>query len=87
MSVEAVPSPKPRTSQDVQSDFNNLAFRAGHLQKDIYTKERDLKMFNETLDTLQIEYNKLKQQEDAVAKAVADSEAAKAKDTKDVSAT
>jgi len=72
MSLEAVPSQKPRTSEDIKSEFNNLAFRAGHLQHDIYTKEKDLKMFNDTLASLQVEYNSVKQQEDLVAKAVAE---------------
>lgn len=62
---------KPRTSADIQTDFNNLAFRAGHLQHDIYNKEKELKMFNESLRDLQVEYSKVKQQEDAEQKAPA----------------
>lgn len=73
---------KKRTSQDVQSDFNNLAFRAGHLQHDIFTKEKDLKMFNDTLVSLQVEYNQVKQQEDAIAKATAEA-SAKASESKE----
>lgn len=81
MPVQAVPvsqdqAPAKRASVDVQSDFNNLAFRAGHLQFEISCKEKDLKMFNDTLINLQIEYNTLKQQEDSVAKAVASAKAA-----------
>ncbi len=67
---------KAKTSKDIQSDFNNLAFRAGHLQHDIYNKEKELKMFNESLRDLQVEYNKVKQEEDLVAKAVAEAQAA-----------
>lgn len=78
MSVEAVPNQKARTSKDIQTEFNNIAFRAGHLQHDIWTKEKDLKMFNDTLASLQVEYNQVKQQEDSVAKALADAKAADA---------
>ncbi len=75
MSEETKPK---RTTKEIQSDFNNLAFRAGHLQHDIFNKEKDLQRFNESLVTLQIEYNTAKQKEDAEAKAAADAaEAAK----------
>lgn len=65
MSVTAVPSSPKRTLLEVQSEFNNLAFKAGHLQRDIYLKEKELSMINGTLDNLYVEYSTLKQQEDA----------------------
>ena len=66
-------APKPRTSTDAQQDFNNLAFRCGHLQHDIFNKTKDLEVMNET-KTIQKEYSDLKKAEDEAAKASASSE-------------
>lgn len=79
MSVAAVPNQKTRTTKDIQEEFNNLAFRAGHLQHDIFNKEKDLKVFNDTLQSLQLEYNQVKQQEDSVVKALSEAKVAEAK--------
>lgn len=61
---------KKRTSTDVQSDYNNLAFRAGHLQLEIFNKQKEIKLFNETLESLRLEFTKLKNEEDEAAKTV-----------------
>lgn len=71
MTVAAVPAQPTRTSKEIQQEFNNIAFRAGHLQHDIDNKKTDLKMFNDTLRSLQLEYNTVKHQEDEAAKATA----------------
>jgi len=70
-----------RTSKQIQEDFNQLAFRAGHLQHDIWQKEKDLKMFNETLAGFQAEYTKVKAAEDEAAKAAPVAEVANVSST------
>jgi predicted nuclease with TOPRIM domain len=52
-----------RNSKTVEAEYNNLAFRCGHLQIEIVRKQAELKAFNETLDNLQREYSELKAKE------------------------
>lgn len=61
-----------RTKQDVVTEHNNLAFRAGILQYEASEKASELKMVNETLRALNLEYNKF----DAAEKAQAAQKAA-----------
>lgn len=56
-----------RTSKTVEAEYNNLAFRCGHLQIEIVRKQAELKAYNETLDTLQREYSDLKTKETKAA--------------------
>jgi hypothetical protein len=66
----------PRTSKDVQAEYNNLLFRVGVATRAIYEQERELKMLGESLDKLQVEYNTLATAE---RKAEAEAKAATAK--------
>jgi hypothetical protein len=69
--IAAPTQPKPRTSSDVQADYNNTLFRLGVATRTIQEQEREVKMFGEALDTLRLEYNTLYKQEQATAAAVA----------------
>lgn len=46
---------KERTLQDIQSEYQNAAMRAGHLEYQIYTLKRDLTLLNETMRDLNLE--------------------------------
>ena len=71
--IADIAPPVKRTSDDIQKDFNNLAFKCGHLQHATYKQTKDLEVMNQTLLTLQKEYSDAKTSEDAAA-----AEAAKA---------
>jgi len=73
-----MPEQKPRTSADVQTDYNNLLFRVGVVTRAIAEKERELRQFGEALDSLQKEYNDLVLVEQKVAAAKAEAEKASA---------
>lgn len=45
-----------RTVEDIQKDFNNLAFKAGHLQFQIDCNTGDLNKINQTLKDLNLEF-------------------------------
>jgi hypothetical protein len=64
-------SDKVRTSADVQTEYNNLAFKAGNLQYELFEREANLKSINETLRSLAQEFMKLKTTEKAAADAAA----------------
>ncbi len=51
-----------RTLEDVQKEYNNLAFRAGHLQYEIAVKTKDLGMINDGMKSLAAEGSKLQAQ-------------------------
>ncbi len=70
-------TPKPRTLEDVQKEYNNLAYRAGHLQYELAVKSKDLDMLNEGMKSLSAEGTKLQAQA-VLDKQKAAEEAAKA---------
>lgn len=59
----------PRTTQEIQTEYQNLAFKAGNLQFAIFQQQKDLDLINQTLRELNFEY-------------VSASEAAKAEENK-----
>lgn len=66
-------APKPpRTTQAIQQDYQNLAFRAGNLQYEIKEKNKDLDMINSSMRDLNFEFIAAKKTEDAVAAAKAE---------------
>jgi hypothetical protein len=75
-------TPPPRTSLAVRGEYNNTLFQVGVAQRAIYEKEREIKIYQETLDKLHLEFNQLVQQEQKTAEAVAKAKAeAAAKET------
>lgn len=46
---------KERTVADIQTEYQNLCVKAGHIQYQVFALETDLKMVNETLKALNIE--------------------------------
>ncbi len=45
-----------RTPEDIQKEFNNLVFKAGHLQFQIDCNTGDLEAINQTLRDLNFEF-------------------------------
>ena len=68
-------SQKPRTSTEIQQEYNNLAFKAGNLQFELSERNKGLAMINQTLYDLSDEFVKAKAAEN---KAVEDAKAAAA---------
>ena len=59
---------KPRSIKELQLEFQQLSFKAGTLQYEIYSKNKDLEAMNSTLRDLSLEYISAKELEDAEAK-------------------
>ena len=57
---------KNRSMQEIQQDYANLCVKAGQLQYQIYTFEKDLADVNKELRDLNIEAATTKAKEDAV---------------------
>lgn len=45
-----------RSSAEIVKEYNNLAFKAGHLQFEIRDKTADLNAINNTLSALNVEF-------------------------------
>lgn len=60
----------PRSSNDVKSEYANLCLRAGNLQYEIATKEKDLELINASLRDLNFEFMAASKYEADVAAAV-----------------
>ena len=65
-------SEKPRTSQDIQQEHMNLALKAGNIAYSIQESEKQLKMIYDTMQSLSLEFVRVRQVE-------SDQEAAAAK--------
>lgn len=63
MSVEEVK--KVRGIQDIQGEYQALCAKAGHLQYQLYTFQKDLNLVNDTLRDLNVEASKMHQEEQA----------------------
>ncbi len=61
---------KERTAAEIQSEYQNLCAKAGHIQYTIDVYQRDLERINATLRDLNNEHSKAKQKEADAAKAV-----------------
>lgn len=60
-----------RPVAEIQVEYTNLCQKAGHIQYQIYTLERDLDSLNQTLRVLNFEAAQSKQAEDAAKAAEA----------------
>ena len=72
-----------RTVPEIQQEYQNLCIKAGHLQYQIYTYEKDVEMINKELRDLNLEAAaskaaEAKASEEAAAKAAADAATAAA---------
>lgn len=54
-----------RATKDIQLEYQNLAFKAGNLQYELFSKTLDLKQLNEQMRELNFEYVEAKNREDA----------------------
>lgn len=63
-----------RTVVQVQSDYQNLCTRAGHVQYQLFTLEKDLSMINESLRNLNLEAASITAQEAKIAEESAQKE-------------
>ena len=69
------PEPKPsRTIKEVQEEYQQLAFKAGNTQYQIYTFERDLELLNSKMRELNFEAAAIQQEEANKAKAESEKE-------------
>ncbi len=62
MSEEKKPA---RSTQEIQQEYQNLAFKAGNLQYAIVSQEKDLALLNEQLRNLNFEFVSARTAEDA----------------------
>ena len=69
--ISSPTQPKPRSSADVQADYNNTLFRLGVATRATQEQERDIRMLSESLDAFRLEYNTLLKQEQVAQQAVA----------------
>lgn len=56
---------KKRSIPEIQSEYQNLCLKAGHLQYQVYTFSRDLEMVNQELRDLNLEAAAVKAVEEA----------------------
>lgn len=66
---------KERTLADIQLEYSNTAMRAGALQYEIKVKNDDLKLLNDRLRDLNMEFIAAKNKQAEIDKAVADAKA------------
>jgi hypothetical protein len=59
-----------RTVAEIQQEYAGVCTRAGHCQYQIRTLQKDLDLINETLQNLNLEAFKAKQEAEAAAPAV-----------------
>jgi hypothetical protein len=57
--------PKQRSVQEIQQEYTGLALRAGQLQYQIYTFEKDLELLNKQMRELNFEAAAAKARDDA----------------------
>lgn len=62
----------PRSTQEIQQEYQNLAFRAGNLQYELSQKGKDLTLINDQMRNLNFEFISSKEAEDAAAKLASD---------------
>lgn len=46
---------KPRSLSEIQSDYQNLCLKAGHVQYQIFALQKDLDLINDSLRDLNLE--------------------------------
>lgn len=59
---------KVRSMAEIQHEFSTLCARAGHLEYQIYTHEKDLELLNNQMRNLNFEAAAVKAKEDAKSK-------------------
>lgn len=57
-----------RSVQEIQQEYQNLAFKSGNLQYEISQKKKDLDLLNSSMRDLNFEYIAAKEAEDAKPK-------------------
>lgn len=78
MTAQAQPVQK-RTKEQVIQEYNNIVFRAGNLQYQIYALSNDLRLLNEAAVKLNLEHAELSKIDAQVAERLAAEKSAEAK--------
>lgn len=74
--------PAERTVEQIRQEYSALCAKAGHMQYQLFTIERDLELLNETLRSLNLEAASLSQKKAGEAKLAAVPSEAPAQESK-----